>query len=111
MASLALRATVGLALEPPLSDGGVKTARKGIAHVGFVVHGHAAHAGIAPEAGVNAALAASQLAIAVADLADHAAGTMINIGRIVSAQQRNVVAEESLFRDQRCGLGSDAARA
>src|ERR1700693_5657873 len=53
--SEALRSDAVLVLEPSLgSDGRLKTARKGVGTAEIIVTGRAAHAGINPEAGVNA---------------------------------------------------------
>ena len=40
-----------LVLEPPLADGGLKTARKGVGRFTLEVEGRAAHAGVEPEKG------------------------------------------------------------
>lgn len=57
----------------------------------FVFHGRAAHAGLAPEKGVNAvALAAAALAALPQGRLD--ADTLVNIGTIHGGERRNVVA-------------------
>lgn len=51
----ARRSDVVLVLEPPYgTDGRLKTARKGVGTAEIVITGRAAHAGINPEAGINA---------------------------------------------------------
>lgn len=59
-----------LVLEPCGPDGAVKTARKGVAVGELVVHGRASHAGLAPQDGVNAAVALGRLLPRIADLSD-----------------------------------------
>lgn len=50
-------------------QGALKTARKGTARYEVVVHGKAAHAGLEPHKGVNAAIEAAHQVLAIADLA------------------------------------------
>ncbi len=55
-----------LVTEPGLSDGSIKVGRKGASVYRLVAHGHAAHAGLEPEAGINATV---ELAIQVPRIA------------------------------------------
>ncbi|MET9552345.1 M20 family metallopeptidase [Streptomyces sp. NPDC006645] len=50
-------------------EGALKTARKGTSRYEVVVHGRAAHAGLEPQKGINAAIEAAHQILAVADLA------------------------------------------
>lgn len=59
------------------ADGELKTERKGVSLYEVVVRGRAAHAGLEPEAGVNAMLELAHQALAVAALGDVAAGTTV----------------------------------
>lgn len=54
-----------LVLEPCGPDGAIKTARKGVAIGRLTVHGRASHAGLAPEQGINAAVALGRLLPAI----------------------------------------------
>lgn len=63
--------------EPCGPDGAVKTARKGVALGHLVVHGRASHSGLAPEEGINAAVALGPLLPAVAGLGDTNRGTTV----------------------------------
>ncbi|MEO3978695.1 M20 family metallopeptidase [Streptomyces sp. CAU 1734] len=56
------------------ASGTLKTARKGTSRYEIVVHGRAAHAGLEPEKGVNAAVEAAHQVLAVASLANLAGG-------------------------------------
>lgn len=59
------------------ADGALKTERKGVSLYEVVVRGRAAHAGLEPEAGVNATLELAHQALAVAGLGDAEAGTTV----------------------------------
>ncbi|WP_296602359.1 M20/M25/M40 family metallo-hydrolase [Nocardioides sp.] len=67
-AALVLEASAG---------GALKTERKGVSLYEVVVRGRAAHAGLEPEAGVNATLELAHQALAVAALGDAKAGTTV----------------------------------
>ncbi len=67
-AALVLEASAG---------GALKTERKGVSLYEVVVRGRAAHAGLEPEAGVNATLEMAHQALAVAALGDAEAGTTV----------------------------------
>ncbi len=56
-------------LEASADGGAVKTARKGTSSYELVVHGKAAHSGLEPEKGVNAAIEAAHLVLALEGLA------------------------------------------
>ncbi|MFE8913822.1 M20 family metallopeptidase [Streptomyces globisporus] len=55
-------------------DGALKTARKGSSRYEVTVHGRAAHAGLAPEKGVNAAVEAAHQVLAIAGIGAAVAG-------------------------------------
>ncbi|MEW1581902.1 M20 family metallopeptidase [Streptomyces microflavus] len=55
-------------------DGALKTARKGSARYEVTVHGRAAHAGLDPEKGVNAAVEAAHQVLAIAGIGAAVAG-------------------------------------
>ncbi len=57
-------------LEASADGGALKTARKGTSAYELVVHGTAAHSGLEPEKGVNAAVEAAHLILALEGLAD-----------------------------------------
>lgn len=69
-------ARAALVLEPA-ADGAVKTARKGVSMYTLLVHGRAAHAGLEPERGANAAVELAHQVLALAALVDPAAGTTV----------------------------------
>jgi glutamate carboxypeptidase len=61
----------------PSAGGALKTARKGIALYELLIQGRAAHAGLEPEKGVNAALALAHAVLGVAALGDVGRGTTV----------------------------------
>jgi glutamate carboxypeptidase len=64
-------------LEASAPGGALKTARKGVAGYRIRVTGRAAHAGLEPERGVNAAIEVAHQLLAVAGLADTERGTTV----------------------------------
>ena len=69
-------ARAALVLEPS-ADAALKSARKGVSNYELVVHGRAAHAGLEPERGANAAVELAHQVLAVLDVADAAIGTTV----------------------------------
>ena len=92
IAAEARRSDSVLVLEPPYGiDGRAKTRRKGIGELVIEIHGRAAHAGINPEEGVNAA---HELAFQMARLIkmnDPRRGIMVQVNVISSGTGANVV--------------------
>ena len=77
--------------EPPLADGGLKTARKGVGRFTLTVEGKAAHAGISPEKGANAIVELAHQIVRVQSLNDPDVGTTLNVGLIDGGTTPNVV--------------------
>jgi glutamate carboxypeptidase len=83
-----------LVLEP--ADGpAVKVARKGVGDWTVRVRGRAAHAGLAPETGVNAIVELARQILAVTEVASPEEGTTVNVGTVRGGSANNVVAEEA----------------
>jgi glutamate carboxypeptidase len=80
-----------LVLEPPLADGSLKTARKGVGRFHLEVQGQAAHAGVAPEDGRSAIVELAHQVFRIQDLQDPSAGTTLNVGVIQGGTTPNVV--------------------
>ena len=93
MEAEALLSEAVVVLEPPLPDGSVKTARKGVGVYVLRTHGKQAHAGVEPGTGIDAIGEMARQIVDVLALADHAAGTTVNVGRIVGGTTSNVIAE------------------
>ncbi|MET9256517.1 M20 family metallopeptidase [Streptomyces sp. NPDC003717] len=67
---LARRCSATLVLEPSAPGGALKTGRKGVSFYDLTVHGRAAHSGLEPEKGVNAATEVAHQLLALAGVAD-----------------------------------------
>ncbi len=106
----ASRACAALVLEPPLEDGALKTARKGQGNARIAIAGRAAHAGIAPQAGVNAIEEAARLVGAVRAIVDALPGTSATVSRIEGGGATNVVPEHAAIAiDLRAWTAEDMA--
>ncbi|MFP5219291.1 MAG: M20 family metallopeptidase [Actinomycetes bacterium] len=79
-----------LVLEPSAA-GALKTARKGVALYEVVVTGRAAHAGLEPEAGANAAVEAAHQVLDIAALGDRSAGTTVTPTVLAAGTTTNTV--------------------
>jgi glutamate carboxypeptidase len=82
-----------LVLECARANGDIVSARKGIADIAITVHGRAAHAGIEPEKGRNAILAAARMVEALHGLNGRWPTVTCNVGVIAGGTRPNVVAE------------------
>jgi glutamate carboxypeptidase len=92
----ARRAAYVLVLEPPLADGRLKTARKGVGRFRLVVEGRPAHAGVEPEKGVSAVVEMAHQILRLHGLNDPGAGTSVNVGVIRGGSVANVIAAEAV---------------
>ena len=90
LAEASARCEAVLVLEPSL-DGALKTSRKGTSWYQLTFTGRAAHAGLDPDKGINALLAASQLALDSSAWADHEAGTTVTPTLISAGTTANTV--------------------
>ena len=92
-------------------DGALKIARKGIGMFGFDVVGRAAHAGLEPEKGANAALALAHALVAVGDLGDPVRGTTVTPTVLAAGTTTNTVpAQASVAFDVRAPDAAEFAR-
>ncbi|MFI8828218.1 M20 family metallopeptidase [Streptomyces sp. NPDC053431] len=67
---LARRCAATFVLEPSAPGGALKTGRKGVSLYDITVHGRAAHSGLEPEKGVNAATELAHQILALSRIAD-----------------------------------------
>ncbi|MFG2310913.1 M20 family metallopeptidase [Streptomyces sp. NPDC048566] len=86
---------VGLGLECARENGDLVIARKGVADFRLTVTGRAAHAGIEPERGANAALAAAHLTVALQGLNGHGDDVTLNVGVVRAGTRPNIVCAEA----------------
>jgi glutamate carboxypeptidase len=82
-----------LVLECARANGDIVSSRKGILHVRITIHGRAAHAGVEPEKGRSAILAAADLVTRLHALNGRWDGVTVNVGVIDGGTRPNVVAE------------------
>lgn len=75
----------------PSFDGALKTERKGVALYRLEAVGRAAHAGLDPEHGINAALEVARQVLDLAELADPASGTTVTPSLISAGTAANTV--------------------
>ncbi|GAB2809407.1 M20/M25/M40 family metallo-hydrolase [Streptomyces daliensis] len=78
------------------ADGAVKTARKGVGLFQLAVQGQEAHAGLDPTAGASAVHEVAHQILGLAALADHAAGTSVNVGVVHGGTRSNVTAGQAV---------------
>lgn len=107
LARLAADADAALCLECARENGDLVNARKGVADVAITLTGRAAHAGIEPERGANAALAAAELTVALQRLNGRWPQVSVNVGVLRAGNRPNVVPDSAeLLVDLR---GADTA--
>jgi glutamate carboxypeptidase len=81
-----------LVLEPSIPGGAAKTSRSGMADYRIVLSGVASHAGVDPDKGVSAVVAAAEIVLALADMNDPENGVSVNAGVIAGGTRPNVIA-------------------
>lgn len=91
----ARQAEVVFCLEPALSNGAVKTARKGTGDILLSVKGLASHAGVDHEKGRNAIEEMAYHILAAQKLTDYTRGTTVNVGVVSGGTRSNVVPEDA----------------
>lgn len=82
-----------LVLEPAAEGGALKTARKGVGEFRITVQGRSAHAGINPDAGVNAISELARQVLKIEKLAQTRRGITLNVGVVEGGTRSNVVPE------------------
>lgn len=88
---LARGADAAFCLECARANGDLVKARKGVVDLVVEIEGRAAHAGIEPEKGINAALDAALTTVALQDLNGRWPGVTVNVGVIRAGSRPNVV--------------------
>ncbi|MGW1246061.1 M20 family metallopeptidase [Streptomyces sp. NPDC002535] len=102
----------GLGLECARENGDLVIARKGVADFRLTVTGRAAHAGIEPERGANAALAAAHLTVELQGLNGLWDDVTVNVGVVRAGTRPNIVcAEAELHIELRAATGAGMRRA
>ena len=80
-----------LVMEPATKEGTIKTWRKGGGKYELIVEGRAAHAGIAPQEGINAIIEFAQQALEINRLNDLKYGTSVSITVVEGGSAGNVI--------------------
>ncbi len=107
----ARKASAVLVLEASADGGALKTARKGTSHYEIDVVGRAAHAGLEPEKGVNAAVEQAHQILAIAELDAPAVGTTVTPTVAQAGTTRNTVpAAAKFFVDVRAWTSDEQDR-
>ena len=88
---LAAESELVLVMEPATKEGAIKTWRKGGAKYELSIEGRAAHAGIAPQEGINAIIEFARQALEIDQLNDLKYGTSVSITRVEGGSAGNVI--------------------
>jgi glutamate carboxypeptidase len=89
---------VAFSLECARANGDIVSSRKGTGDYVITVHGRAAHAGVEPEKGRSAILAAAHLVVELHGLTGRWPGVTCNVGVIEGGSRPNVVAERTVLQ-------------
>lgn len=94
---LAKGAKAALVCEPCISNGDLKTGRKGTLNFVVTIHGRAAHAGLEHKKGINAIEEMAKEILYIQTLTDYEAGTTVNVGVCRGGTKVNVVPDTASF--------------
>ena len=95
---VALASDVAFSLECARANGDIVSSRKGTGDYVITVNGRAAHAGVEPEKGRSAILAAAHLVVDLHELNGRWPGVTCNVGVIEGGSRPNVVAERTVLQ-------------
>jgi glutamate carboxypeptidase len=91
LAGLAAGMDAAFCLECARENGDLVTERKGIADIHIEIRGRAAHSGVEPDRGVNAAVEAAHLLLEIQAMSGTRPGLGVNIGLIEAGGRANIV--------------------
>jgi glutamate carboxypeptidase len=97
LTALARGMDAALCLECARENGDLVSARKGVADVRIELRGRAAHAGVEPERGRNAAVEAAHLLLDLQAMNGARPGLTVNIGALSAGDRPNVVPAAALL--------------
>jgi glutamate carboxypeptidase len=110
--AMAAEHDAALVLECARANGDLVSARKGLADLELAISGRAAHAGVEPEKGRSAILAAARIVEALHDLNGRWPSVTCNVGTIAGGTRPNVVADRcTLEVDLRAATAAEFADA
>lgn len=92
---LAREHDVALNLEPGRAADGLVIARKGSGEIELEVRGKAAHAGVAPDSGRNAAMEVAHQVLQLGKLGDGAKQTTVNFTVVKAGERSNVIPDRA----------------
>jgi glutamate carboxypeptidase len=93
----ALACGAALVLEGAADGGGLKTGRKGCGTFEVLITGRASHAGLEPEAGINALVEVAHQVLTIAGLGRPEAGTTVTPTVLTAGTASNVVPAEAVL--------------
>ena len=91
-------AHIGMTYEPAMESGAMSGGRKGSSVFDIVLHGRAAHAGRAKEAGRSAIEAAAELVLGLEGLNGQYEGVSVNVGAVDGGGAVNIVPDLAIIR-------------
>ncbi len=91
MQEIAPQTGLVLVMEPATKEGALKTWRKGLAVYKLHIEGRPAHAGNAPEQGINAIIEFAQQALRMNQLNDYPNGTSVSVTVVQGGTTMNVI--------------------
>jgi glutamate carboxypeptidase len=98
IAAMAKDADLAINLERGVPADKMVIARKGAATLTFAFAGRAAHSGLEPEKGRNAALEAARVALLLGALADPAKQTTVNVDILQGGDKTNVIPDKAMLK-------------
>ena len=102
-------AALVMIMEPALSDGRLKSSRRGVGNFTVVAHGRASHAGGGHERGINAIQEMAHHVLAIQSLTDYQRGIATTVSMIAGGIAHNVVPDRcEIHVDARANTQADA---
>ena len=92
-----VRGAEAVLVAEPSAEGSLKTSRKGVSAYRVTITGRAAHAGLDPEKGINAAVELAHQVLAIGELADPTAATTVTPSVITAGTTSNTVPGRALL--------------
>ena len=102
-------AALVMVMEPALSDGRLKSSRRGVGDFTVVAHGRASHAGGGHERGINAIQEMAHHVLSIQSLTDYRRGIATTVSGIAGGVAHNVVPDRcEIHVDARANTQADA---
>lgn len=98
ISEMAKKTKYALVFEPARKNGNIVAERKGLIKYEILFKGKAAHAGVAPQNGINAIVEASRWVLEISKLNDLANGHSINVGVIQGGFGVNTVPDKAIIK-------------